>query len=455
MSKRKKIDTSKVILASIIVFFTLILFLSLPVLFNYNSMKNEIEKKFYSEFKINLNILDDISFKIFPKPHYLVKKANLNLNDNDEKSSIIETIDLKIIIPTKKIYSKTDLIFDKVEITNANIYFKMEDIKDFRKHLYYKINRPISIKKSNFFLLDDSKKPILISPIKKLIYLINENNNSKELKIKGNIFDVNYHSTWKRYYDNPKKTINDIILKNPNISIKNLFLFEDQNSFKGNSSISFLNENITFNYLMKDNLIYIESPNNNRNQNIKISSTIELDPFFFDTKIDIDKKDINFLIDNILSVILNYSDEYLGNVNGKLTLVLNSLKNPLFNSGIINFSIKEKVIKLENSLFEITNIGKLKSDFRYYENKGDIIFASENVFEISDKKEFSRKFQLNSKKINDVHKIYFDLEKNIGGKEFFISNIHVNKIDEKNFTEDFYKIKNIHIFRALIRNILS
>ena len=109
----------------------------------------------------------------------------------------------------------------------------------------------------------------------------------------------------------------------------------------------------------------------------------------------------------------------------------------------------------KNSLFEIANIGKLKSNFRYYENKGDIIFASENIFEISNKKEFSRKFQLNSKKINDINKIYFDLEKNIDSKEFFISNIHLNKIDEKKFTEDFYKIKNIHIFRALIRNILS
>ena len=455
MSKRKKIDTSKVILTSIIVFFTIILFLSLPVLFNYNSMQNIIEKKFYSEFKINLKILDDISFKIFPKPHYLVKKANLDLNNNDDKSSIVETSNLKIIIPTKKIYSKTDLIFNKVEITNANIYFKMEDIKDFRKHLYYKINGPISIKKSNFFLLDDNNKPILISPIKKLNYLINVNNNFKELKIKGNIFDVDYYSSWKRYYDKPKKTLNDIILKNPNLSIKNLFLYEDRNNFKGSSSISFLNENIVLNYLMKDNSIYIESPINNRNQNIKINSTIELDPFFFDAKIDINKKDINFLIDNLLSIILNYNDEYIGNINGKLTLVLNNLKNPLFNSGVIKFSIKEKVIKLENSLFEIANIGKLKSNFRYYENKGDIIFASENIFEISNKKEFSRKFQLNSKKINDINKIYFDLEKNIDSKEFFISNIHLNKIDEKKFTEDFYKIKNIHIFRALIRNILS
>ena len=41
-----------------------ILFLSLPVLFNYNSIKNIIEKKISSEFKINLKILDNVSLKL-------------------------------------------------------------------------------------------------------------------------------------------------------------------------------------------------------------------------------------------------------------------------------------------------------------------------------------------------------------------------------------------------------
>jgi len=61
MSKRKKIDAKRIVLPSIIIFFTAILFLSLPVLLNYNSIQNVIEKKVSSEFKINLKILDDIS----------------------------------------------------------------------------------------------------------------------------------------------------------------------------------------------------------------------------------------------------------------------------------------------------------------------------------------------------------------------------------------------------------
>ena len=455
MRKRKKIDSSKIILSSIIVFFTVILFLSLPVLFNYNNLQNIIEKKFYSEFKINLKILGDISFKIFPRPHYLVNKANLDLNIEDDKSSIIEIKNLKIFIPTNKIYSKTEINIEGFEIHNTNIYFNIKDILDFRNHLYYKINKPIYIKKSKLFLLDKNKKTILISPIKKIKYLINNKNNSKELKIKGNIFDVDYYSFWKRDYDNPNKTLNEIRLKNPNLFIKNFFSFKGKLFFKGKSSINFLNEDIIINYLMKDSKIYIDSPNQNSSQKIKLNSKIELDPFFFDAKINIDHKDTNFLIDNLLSIILNSKEEYLGNMNGNLTLVVNNLKNSIINNGNINLSIKEKVIKLEKSLFEIKGIGKIRSDFRYYENKGDLIFASENILEITNKKEFSRKFQVNSKSVKNINKIYFDLEKNIDNGEISISNIYLNKIETENFSEEYYIIKNIQILKALVRNILS
>ncbi len=455
MRKRKKIDSSKIILPSIIVFFTVILFLSLPILFKYNNLQNIIEKKFYTEFKINLKILGDISFKIFPRPHYLVNKANLDLNIEDDKSSIIEIKNLKIFIPTNKIYSKTEINIEGFEIHNTNIYFNIKDILDFRNHLYYKINKPIYIKKSKLFLLDKNKKTILISPIKKIKYLINNKNNSKELKIKGNIFDVDYYSFWKRDYDNPNKTLNEIRLKNPNLFIKNFFSFKGKLFFKGKSSINFLNENIIINYLMKDSKIYIDSPNQNSSQKIKLNSKIELDPFFFDAKINIDHKDTNFLIDNLLSIILNSKEEYLGNMNGNLTLVVNNLKNSIINNGNINLSIKEKVIKLEKSLFEIKGIGKIRSDFRYYENKGDLIFASENILEITNKKEFSRKFQVNSKSVKNINKIYFDLEKNIDNGEISISNIYLNKIDTENFSEEYYIIKNIQILKALVRNILS
>ncbi len=455
MSKRKKINSSHFILPSIIIFFTAILFLSLPVLLKYNSMQNVIEKKISLEYKINLKILDDISFKIFPKPHYLIKKANLYLNIENEKASTIETSDLKIFIPIKKIYSKSNIKINGIEIENANIYFKKDDLLDFRNHLYFKINEPIYIKNSKFFLIDNNNNILLISPLIKLNYFINKKNNSKELKIKGNIFDIDYQSSWKRSYSNPKKSVNEIKFKNPNVNIKNLFSFDDNLNFKGKSTINFLNEDIIFNYIFKNNEIFINSPNENKNQKIKFNSKIDLDPFYFDTIINIEQKNYTFFIDNLLNIIFNLNEEYLDNINGKLTLIINDLKNSIINDGKINLSIKENIITLESSIFKIKDIGIIKSDFRYYQDKGDLIFTSENVFEINNKKEFSRKFQLTSKNIKNVDKIYFDFEKNVNNGEISISNIYLNKDDRQNSSEEFYIIKNLQELKSLIRKFLS
>ena len=453
MSKIKKINSAKIILPSIVLFFTALLLLSLPVLLNYNSIQNVIEKKVSSEFKINLKIIDDISIKIFPRPHYLVKKANIDLNIKNNKSSIIQTKNLKIFIPLKTIYSKSNINIQEIEIGKANIYFKLKDILDFRNHLYYKINKPIHIKQSTFFLKDNNDKTIIISPIKKLNYFINTKSNSKELKIKGNIFDINYNSSWKRNYYEPKQSLSEIKFKDPNLFIKNFFSYENKASFGGRTSINFLNEYIIFNYLKKDKKIFINSLDGEKNQKIKLNSKIELDPFYIDLTIGFNDKNLNFFIDNFLYIILN-SEEYLGNINGKLNLEINNLKHSIINNGKINLSIKENVIKLENSIFEIKGIGKLKSNFKYYENEGDLIFASENIFDITNKKEFSRKFQLSQKSVRNINRIYFDFKKNIDNEELTISNIYFNKIDKEKFSEEYYIIKNLQLLKGLIRELL-
>ena len=79
-TKKKKNKFFPLIISLIILFFLIIIFLSIPVLFNYKSIESQIEKKFYSEFNINLKILDKVNYQLGPEPHLLINKANLNLN---------------------------------------------------------------------------------------------------------------------------------------------------------------------------------------------------------------------------------------------------------------------------------------------------------------------------------------------------------------------------------------
>ena len=189
---KKKFDNFKIVLTFIVIIFSSALFLSIPALFNYKSVESEIEKKFYSEFKIHLEILDEVSHQTFPQSHLLIKKGILKINNDKLKSVVVEFDNLKIYTPIKNIYSKSFFEMKEIEINNSNFKIKFNDIKDIRNHLYYKINKPIIIKNSKFFYLDKNNETILISPIKNLKYSINNKNNFKELKIKGSIFDINY-----------------------------------------------------------------------------------------------------------------------------------------------------------------------------------------------------------------------------------------------------------------------
>ena len=454
MRKRKKIDSPTIILSSIIVVFTIIIFLSLPVFFNYKSIQNEIENKFFSDFKINLKILDNISFRVLPRPHLLIKKANLDFNLKDETSAIAEVENLKLFIPSNKIYSKKNIIITDIKFQNINLNLKISDIKDIRNHLYYKINKPINISNIKIFLNDNKNNVILIAPIKKVNYQINENFSAKELQLKGTIFDIEFKSNWKRNYNQPKSSLNEIRLKNPNIYIKNLFKYENEKEFKGGSSIDFLNENISFNYNFKDFIIKISSPEKKNNQKIKLNSIIELNPFYLDGEIIFEEKKVSFMTDYILNSILNSDKKFLENLNGELKLSLSNLDNKILSNGKISLLINEGQIKVLNSFFDMDKIGIIKSSYNYLVKEGELFFETKNVLNVNNQKELARKFQLNLKKVKNINKVYFDFARNIDTGDMFLSNIFINDKNSQNLLEEIIKTNNMLVLKSTLRDIL-
>ena len=454
MRKRKKIDSPTIILSSIIVVFTIIIFLSLPVFFNYKSIQNEIENKFFSDFKINLKILDNISFRVLPRPHLLIKKANLDFNFEDEKSAIAEVENLQLFIPSNKIYSKKNIIITDAKFQNINLNLKISDVKDIRNHLYYKINKPIIISNIKIFLNDNKNNVILIAPIKKVIYKINENFSAKKLQLKGSIFDIEFKSNWERNYNEPKSSLNELNFKNPNIYIKNLFKYNNEKEFKGSSSIDFLNENISLNYNYKDSIIKINSPEKKNNQKVKFNSIVELNPFYLDGEIIFEEKKVSFITDYILNSIFNADKKLLENLNGELKLSLSNLDSKILSNGKISLLINEGQIKVLNSFFEMDKIGIIKSSYNYLIKEGELFFETKNVLNVNNQKELARKFQLNLNKVKNINKVYFDFVRNIDTGDMFLSNIFINDKNSQNLLEEIIKTNNMLVLKSTLRNIL-
>ncbi len=450
--KQNKI-TFTLILSSITIIFSSLTLLSLPVLFNYESKVTKIEKNFFKNFKIYLKSSGKISYKPFPKPHLLVENARLNLSESTGKNNLIDTSNLKIFISLRNLYLRSFDNLSSTQISNSNINLEVSDIKKLRKHLYEKVNKPIKLTNCKIFLKNKKNEVILISPIKTSFYKINNKNKIKSLIINGQLFGLNFKSEWKRNYITPKISSHSIDIFNPNIEIKNIFEFQNTNKFKGTSQIFYDQDKLVYNYQFNNNKININSPNI-KNSNFNLNSEIQLNPFYFVGDILIKKKKLENIIDNMLINFLLYDESFLGNFNGKLKIKFDDLNNKLIRKGEIIFDISEKKISLKTANFNLNGVGNITTNLNFYEKGGQTKFITKNVLNINNHIEFAKIFQIGSKKIKNINKIYFDLEKNVGETDFIIRNVKIdNKINK--IPNEIFLIKNIQNLRSHIRKVIN
>ena len=136
-----------------------------------------------------------------------------------ENKQLINTSNLKIYISLRDIYLRSFRNLISTEISNTNLEFNISDIKDIRKHLYKKINKPIYLINCRIFIKNKNNEVILISPIKKIAYSINNKKKIKNLNIDGAIFGLSFKSEWKRDYNIPQSSFHKVNIFNPNIEL--------------------------------------------------------------------------------------------------------------------------------------------------------------------------------------------------------------------------------------------
>ena len=454
MNKTKKIPISiKGIFLLIALFFTFGIYLSLPVLFNYKSIENVIESKFYSDFNINLNINGDIKYQLLPKPHLLISDSSLSIIENNQ-DMLVDTKNLKIFLLSNSLYPKSKINFEKFEIQNTNFLLRLKEYNILRNYFHNSKSKPFYIKKSKVFIIDDNDETLIISPIEKINFTTSKQDDFKKLNIKGNLFDLNFKSLWKKKYNSQTNSQIEIDFNEPNILIKNQLNYSNNSNFNGLTSINFLNQKIEIDYNVKNNQITLKSDNNN---NIQIDTKIELSPFNLNSFITLNKQNLNFLVDELIFSILNLNSNLIGNLNGDIKFLFTNIEHELIRNGNINLNISQKTINVSEVLFNIGKIGPIKADIKYTEDNGDIIFQSSNSLFIKDKKEFAKKFQLKLDKIKDINVLHFKIEKNISSGLISIFDIKINQTvnDIKNNIKSRYNIKNSQELKSLVKNIIN
>ena len=138
---------SKYIITVIVVLFVYIFYLSIPLLYDKTWVQNKIVTKLSDEFNINLSNSFDISYRILPKPHYLIR---------DSKTALAEIKVLNVFISQNNLFNKNSIRINKVVIEEANFSLLKDNFKTLYENSENKFSKKkIKINNSNIFLKDN------------------------------------------------------------------------------------------------------------------------------------------------------------------------------------------------------------------------------------------------------------------------------------------------------------
>ena len=112
---------SKYLISAIVVLFIYIFYLSIPLLYDKNWIQNKIVTELGNEFNINLGNSFDFSYRILPKPHYLIRDGKTPLAEIKTLNVFINQTDVNRYLNVElqgsvflKECSKPDLIYHEV-----------------------------------------------------------------------------------------------------------------------------------------------------------------------------------------------------------------------------------------------------------------------------------------------------------------------------------------------------
>jgi len=443
--------TNKIIFISLSSLFILVIgYFLLPTIYDKNLVKINLQNQIKKKYNLKVNFEDDISYALFPKPHFYANNLNIFQDDN----VLINSKNTRIYISIKNFFS-----FNALKV--KNILFKDNEFNIKKQNLSFFTNILNSNNSDNTIIFEDSI--IFYKDISEdVIFLVDLNDLKfffdleKKYQLMANykIFNLPFKLNLNHNKDENFFSFS-LESKNIRLKIKNFFQYSNKN-FNGNLEAQILNDIKYFIYDIKNNSLSINSKDNN------FKGEIDLRPFYLSLNLNFNEFDVkNFLKEN--SIFLNLiNSEILNNpnINGEIDINLNKIKNFKYMEKIkIKNILEEGDIYFKNIntnwnnsvLIEINDTQLLNED-----NKVNLI-GSIN-FDFIDLDKFYRYYQINEKYRNEIKKIKFDFFLNVNEKILQINNAKIDNIDNdqvNDFLDNLNSQRKNFFNRVIFRNFVK
>ena len=458
---------NKYLITFIGLLFFYLFYLLTPLLYEKTWVQNKIESKFLNEFKLNLSTSADISYRILPAPHFLVKNSKLSFDGNKNQKSIADIRSLKFFLSRSNFFNKEKMNVKKVIIDNANFSFLRSDISTLNKFSDSKFsNKKIKINNSKIFFKDNLNEIITIIKMDKSILFFDNVKLLNLFKLNGVVFGVPFIFNLNHKNDSiNNKTIN-LAAKSLKLNIFNEFFNQNSPSSTGRNIISISKTIIKTKYEVKEKVITFVSDNSKSGiLKIDFNGKLSINPFDLYLDIILDDYKISKLFKP--NAILNefFKSKLLFNDNLSVDLsffIKTSSKDQIFNDAKINFNISNGKFNFDKSIFVNNNIGLLElnnSNLLYDNSK--FILNTDIWITIKDSDQLFSFLNTRKKSRKKIENILINLD-----YDFLNSRVKFNtiKIDNKEVNDQFlskietfndHTSNNMIKSRRLINELLS
>ena len=367
-NKLKISSFNKAIITFIGLLFLYLFYSLIPTLYDKNWLKDNIKAKLFKEFKLNLNFVENISYRILPAPHFIIKDSNLLLNNSSKKRYIAEIRELKIFLNKSNFFDKEKMKIEEVIINNANFFLLPSDFKELNHSINRKFsNKKIKINKSNIFFKNNLDEIITIIEIDKINFFFDDKKLENQFNSKGNIFAIPFTLEIKDKKDLFKERNFLFQAKSLNLNILNNSIKNNNNSTVGNNIISFFNSIVDTEYELTDkNIIFKSKDSKLKNYKVEYDGEVSTSPFDLDLNIKLNNYKISrlFILNSKLIEFFKSGLLFNDNISLNTSITVNSnggqdffddakIYFNLFN-GKINFD-KTQFINKKIGLFEISD----------------------------------------------------------------------------------------------------
>jgi hypothetical protein len=423
---------NKYIITIIGILFAYIFYLLIPLLYDKNWVQNKILTELSGEFNINLSDSFDISYRILPKPHYLIKKS---------KTTLAEIKVLNVFISKNNFFNKDSIRINEVVIEEANFSLLNDNFKMLYDSSDDKFSeQKIKINNSNIFFKDNLNEVISIIKISNAFLFFDEKNLFNLFDLKGEIFNIPFKLKYQNTLDLKKKI--EIKASDLKLQIINEIFKIDQNSATGKNNISILGSSINTKYNIDDQTISFQSDtSSDYNSKIDYNGQLAINPFDLNLKINLD----NFKISNLFkpnSIINEFiKSGLLFNENISIHTSVNAKSaksDKVFNEAKLELRVLNGKINFDNTIFISNKIGSVKvSNSDLFLENDNLIFNTNLLIDIKNTDNLFSFLNTNKKSRKDIKNIKFNIVYNFLSNQIKLENI---KINGNEVSDQFYNI---------------